>query len=109
VSQLERGEHLLRMSSLSRLLVCSSRLFFFLPSRPLATSARCWGPLRWRLSNVRTWKTAIALQGGRTMRAAGPRWSRRKKAVVFYTTIFSAVTVSETVMRMPDKVGPIYK
>ena len=43
------------------------------------------------------------------MSSVTARWSRRKKAIVFYTAIAGAAAISETALRLPDKVGPIYK
>ena len=65
------------------------------------------GPQRWRLYSQRLTARWRALPRPRMSVTA--RWSRRKKAIVFYTTIAGTVAISETALRLPEKVGPIYK
>ena len=86
----------------------SSSLVLALPataSRFLSTGQCTRGPQRWRLYSQRLTARWRALPRPRM----ASRWSRRKKAIVFYTTIAGAAAISEAALRLPDKVGPIYK
>ena len=77
-------------------------------SRFFCTGYCSRGPLRWRLYSQRLTARWRALPRPK-MSSVTARWSRRKKAIVFYTTIAGAAAISEAALRLPDKVGPIYK
>lgn len=77
-------------------------------SRFFCTGHCSRGPQRWRLYSQRLTARWRALPRPK-MSSVTARWSRRKKAIVFYTTIAGAAAISESALRLPDKVGPIYK
>ena len=76
-------------------------------SRFFCTGHCSRGPQRWRLYSQRLTARWRALPRPK-MSSVTARWSRRKKAIVFYT-IAGAAAISESALRLPDKVGPIYK
>ena len=76
--------------------------------RLFSTGHCCRGTLRWRPYSQRLTARWRALPRPK-MTSVTARWSRRKKAIVFYTSIAGAAALSEAALRLPDKVGPIYK